>query len=97
MPVAGNILDDEALIDALSQSKVTSKAINERLTEAEHTTKEINDTREDYRVVATRGSIIYFVIAGLSNVDPMYQYRYGGVAVLVRGRFACDWCACACG
>ncbi|CAM9899067.1 unnamed protein product, partial [Laminaria digitata] len=56
------------------QSKVTSKAINERLTEAEHTTKEINDTREDYRVVATRGSIIYFVIAGLSNVDPMYQY-----------------------
>ena len=46
---AGNILDDEELIDALSQSKVTSKAINERLTEAEHTTKEINDTREDYR------------------------------------------------
>lgn len=72
---AGNILDDEDLIDALSQSKITSKAINERLTEAEHTTKEINDTREDYRVVATRGSIIYFVIAGLSNVDPMYQYR----------------------
>eukprot|EP00752_Nemacystus_decipiens_P017827 g15983.t1 len=71
---SGNILDDEDLIDALSQSKVTSKAINERLTEAEHTTKEINDTREDYRVVATRGSIIYFVIAGLSNVDPMYQY-----------------------
>ena len=75
--LAGNILDDEDLIDALSQSKVTSKAINERLTEAEHTTKEINDTREDYRVVATRGSIIYFVIAGLSNVDPMYQYRWG--------------------
>lgn len=25
-------------------------------------------------MVATRGSIIYFVIAGLSNVDPMYQY-----------------------
>ena len=28
----------------------------------------------DVRVVATRGSIIYFVIAGLSNIDPMYQY-----------------------
>lgn len=50
--VTGNILDDEDLIDALSQSKVTSKAINERLTEAEHTTKEINDTREDYRCSA---------------------------------------------
>lgn len=46
---SGNILDDEELIDALSQSKVTSKVINERLTEAEHTTKEINETREDYR------------------------------------------------
>lgn len=47
--LTGNILDDEQLIDALSQSKVTSKAINERLTEAEYTTKEINETREDYR------------------------------------------------
>lgn len=47
--LTGNILDDEQLIDALSQSKVTSKAINERLTEAEQTTKEINETREDYR------------------------------------------------
>ncbi|CAM9238748.1 unnamed protein product, partial [Choristocarpus tenellus] len=71
---SGNILDDEELINALSQSKVTSKAINERLTEAEATTREINETRESYRVVATRGSIIYFVMAGLSNVDPMYQY-----------------------
>lgn len=47
--VIGNILDDEELINALSQSKVTSKAINERLTEAEQTTREINETREDYR------------------------------------------------
>ncbi|CAM9220423.1 unnamed protein product [Chrysoparadoxa australica] len=71
---SGNILDDEELINALSESKVTSIAIGERLTEAEATTKEISDTRELYRVVATRGSIIYFVIASLSNVDPMYQY-----------------------
>jgi dynein heavy chain len=27
-----------------------------------------------YRVVATRGSIIYFVVANLALVDPMYQY-----------------------
>lgn len=94
---AGNILDDEDLIDALSQSKITSKAINERLTEAEHTTKEINDTREDYRVVATRGSIIYFVIAGLSNVDPMYQYRCDPRVLcetFLRSTFpvVCWWC-----
>ena len=71
---SGNILDDEDLINALAKSKTTSTAINMRLTEAEVTTKEINDTREGYRVVATRGSVIYFVVANLALVDPMYQY-----------------------
>jgi hypothetical protein len=33
-------------------SKVTSTAINGRLTEAEATTRLINDTRESYRVVS---------------------------------------------
>merc|ERR1711998_294957 len=34
----------------------------------------INTTREGYRSVATRGSIIYFVIANMALIDPMYQY-----------------------
>ena len=71
---SGNILDDEELINALARSKTTSTAINQRLTEAEVTTKEINETREGYREVATRGSVIYFVVANLALVDPMYQY-----------------------
>jgi dynein heavy chain len=71
---SGNILDDEELINALARSKTTSTAINTRLMEAENTTKEINATREGYRVVATRGSVIYFVVANLALVDPMYQY-----------------------
>eukprot|EP00981_Chlorochromonas_danica_P000077 scaffold30_cov166-Ochromonas_danica.AAC.10 len=71
---SGNILDDEDLINALARSKKTSSAINARLSEAEATTKEINSTREGYRVVARRGSVIYFVVANLALVDPMYQY-----------------------
>ena len=71
---SGNILDDEELINALGRSKKTSGAINIRMTEAETTTQEINETREGYRVVATRGSVIYFVVANLALVDPMYQY-----------------------
>ncbi|OQS02753.1 dynein heavy chain, partial [Thraustotheca clavata] len=70
----GNILDDEELIDTLAHSKVTSSAIKTRMSEAEVTSKEINTTREGYRCVAVRGSIIYFVIANLALVDPMYQY-----------------------
>ena len=29
--------------------------------------------REQYRPVSVRGSILYFVIASLSSIDPMYQ------------------------
>ncbi|DBA02677.1 TPA: hypothetical protein N0F65_010502 [Lagenidium giganteum] len=70
----GNILDDEELIDTLAHSKVTSSAIKTRMAEAETTSKEIDQTREGYRCVAIRGSIIYFAIASLALVDPMYQY-----------------------
>lgn len=34
---------------------------------------QINDTRNLYTPVALRGSILYFVIADLSGIDPMYQ------------------------
>ncbi|TYZ58010.1 hypothetical protein PybrP1_003505 [[Pythium] brassicae (nom. inval.)] len=70
----GNILDDEELIDTLAHSKVTSSAIKTRMAEAETTSREIDRTREGYRGVAVRGSIIYFATASLALVDPMYQY-----------------------
>jgi dynein heavy chain len=70
----GNILDDEVLIDTLSESKITSGVISERLAESAITEKQIEETRNAYRSAATRGSIIYFVVADLALVDPMYQY-----------------------
>ncbi|XP_006738893.2 dynein heavy chain 6, axonemal [Leptonychotes weddellii] len=70
----GNILDNEELIDTLQDSKITSGAIKIRLKEAESTEMMINVAREKYRPVATQGSVMYFVIASLSEIDPMYQY-----------------------
>ena len=70
----GNILDDEVLISTLNESKVTSGLISSRLVEAEETEKNINAARELYRAVALRGSILYFVVADLALIDPMYQY-----------------------
>ncbi|XP_017317258.1 dynein axonemal heavy chain 6 isoform X2 [Ictalurus punctatus] len=70
----GNILDNEELINTLQESKVTSEAIKSRLQEAEATELMINTAREKYRPVATRGSVMYFVIASLSEIDPMYQF-----------------------
>ena len=51
-----------------------SGQISKRLKEAEETEIQISTAREKYRVVATRGSIMYFVVATLAEVDPMYQY-----------------------
>ncbi|KAA8595375.1 hypothetical protein FQN60_012510 [Etheostoma spectabile] len=70
----GNILDNEELVQTLQESKVTSEAIKHRLEEAETTEIMINAARERYRPVATRGSVLYFVIASLSEIDPMYQF-----------------------
>ncbi|XP_041838798.1 dynein heavy chain 6, axonemal [Melanotaenia boesemani] len=70
----GNILDSEELVQTLQESKVTSEAIKHRLEEAEATELMINTARERYRPVATQGSVLYFVIASLSEIDPMYQF-----------------------
>lgn len=69
-----DILNDEELIITLDQSKQTSIAINDRMIEAEQTAQMIDENRENYRCVATRGSVLYFVVADLANIDPMYQY-----------------------
>ena len=61
----GNILDDEVLINTLSDSKITSGVINTRVAEAEATNEQINTTRLTYVPAAERGSIIYFTIADL--------------------------------
>lgn len=71
---SGNILDDEVLINTLAESKETSKAVNIRVAEAEVTAKEIEEACAEYTQVATAGSILYFVIADLANINPMYQF-----------------------
>ncbi|KAJ1404127.1 ATP-binding dynein motor region D5-domain-containing protein, partial [Ochromonadaceae sp. CCMP2298] len=70
----GNILDDTVLIETLAQSKKTAEEIKERMREAEAITLEIQVQSELYRPVAKRASLLYFVIADLGDVDPMYQY-----------------------
>lgn len=70
----GNILDDTVLIETLAQSKKTSEEIKEKMREAANIESEILKQSELYRPVAKRASLLYFVIADLGEVDPMYQY-----------------------
>ena len=66
----------------LENAKGTAKTINERVAESVDIEKEIDDTRNSYRSVAIRGSILYFVIADLNGIDPMYQYSLAYIKIL---------------
>ena len=70
----GNILDDHKLIETLAVSKVKSGEITLKVQEAELTEKQIDASRNLYRPVAYRGSLLYFCVTDLGTVDPMYQY-----------------------
>ncbi|CAM9362495.1 unnamed protein product [Pylaiella littoralis] len=70
----GNILDDEVLISTLAQSKVTSNIIERKVKEAAKTQEIIAKTRTGYVPIAFRASQLFFCIADLGTVDPMYQY-----------------------
>lgn len=52
----------------------TSEIINARLEETEATEISISAAREKYRTVATRGAVLYFAVAQLADIDPMYQF-----------------------
>jgi hypothetical protein len=66
-------IDDHKLIETLATSKVKSQEISLKVQEAEITEKQIDESRNMYRPVAYRGSILYFCIADLGTIDPMYQ------------------------
>ena len=68
------ILETDELIDILAESKKTSDEITERMKESEITEKEIDQTRESFRSVAYRASLLFFCIVDLAIIDPMYQY-----------------------
>lgn len=55
-----------------------------RVREAEATERSINEARETYRPAATRGSVLFFVIADLAAVNPMYQWSLSYFARLFK-------------
>lgn len=68
------ILGDKELVLNLEKSKKTATEIEKKVEEAKITSKEINTAREEYRIAATRASIVYFIMNDLIKINPMYQF-----------------------
>jgi dynein heavy chain len=69
----GNLLDDTQLIDVLAVTKQTAQDVSDKLANASETNNKINEACEEYRPVAHRATLIYFLIAKFSVVNCMYQ------------------------
>ena len=82
----GDILDDIALIENLEETKRTATDIAEKVELAQTTATTIAEAREAYRPVATRGSLVYFLIDNLNALDRVYHYSMANfVYILKRG------------
>lgn len=69
----GSLLEDKSVIDVLNSTKATSIEVNEKLEISKITEVKINTAREEYRPVANRGSVLYFLVCTMSMVNVMYQ------------------------
>ncbi|EDQ87504.1 uncharacterized protein MONBRDRAFT_37951 [Monosiga brevicollis MX1] len=70
----GNILEDEGAIKVLDDAKIVSDDIQAKQKVAEATEAKINENRKGYKPVAAHSAVLFFVIADMANIDPMYQY-----------------------
>ncbi|TWW56799.1 Dynein heavy chain 7, axonemal [Takifugu flavidus] len=70
----GNILEDESAVQILDSAKIMSIDITKKQQIAEITEIKIAESREGYRPIANHSATLFFTIADLANIDPMYQY-----------------------
>ena len=78
----GNLLDDEELVSVLENTKAKSAEVSLKLNTADEAKRSIDEKREQFRPVATRGSVLYFSVVSMGLVNSMYQTSLAQFLVL---------------
>ncbi|XP_034939850.1 dynein heavy chain 8, axonemal [Chelonus insularis] len=71
--VQGSLIEDVELMSVLNTTRKTAADVTRKLDIARNTEVEINAAREEFRPVAARGSVLYFLICDMAHVNCMYQ------------------------
>ena len=68
------MLDNVELIRTLEETKTKATEIEGKLILANQTSIEVEQSRDGYRSVAVCGAVLFFVLAELSTINPMYEF-----------------------
>lgn len=77
-----DILSDVALVENLETTKKTAGEIEVKAIEAKATAAKIDEAREIYRPVASRASLLYFILNDLNKINMLYQFSLKAFSVV---------------
>lgn len=79
----GDVLGNKRLVENLETSKNTATEIVKKVSESRQASIKIDEAREHFRPVATRASILYFIINDLHKINPIYQFSLKVLRILI--------------
>lgn len=80
----GSLLDNEVIVNDLYQVRTSQAAIEKRIQSSKEMEARCDDTREQYRTIASRGSMLYDILREISVINPMYQCGFSQYVTLFK-------------